>query len=245
MKINAVLSIFLAGLMCSTASAENDWVHRFLERYQPFQAPAPAPPSQIPATNSITQGSLAAMVQNGAISLTTEDIVRLMLENNRDVIVKRLAPVSSVYAITSLYRPFEPNFQVIGTVNRANTPSRSQLTGAASLAQLTHDYRVGIDQTLQTGTIYSVDFDLNRSSSNSSFNLFNPSYNGVITYSFTQHLLRDFGRLTNSHQIRIARNTEKISEIQFELQIIDLITQAQQAYWDLRFSDEDIKVKKR
>src|SRR5438477_1327830 len=75
MKIKAVLSIFLAGLMCSTASAENDWVQRFLERYQPFQAPAPAPapPSQIPATNSITQGSLAAMVQNGAISLTTED----------------------------------------------------------------------------------------------------------------------------------------------------------------------------
>src|SRR5439155_23121469 len=77
----------------------------------------------------------------------------------------------------------------------------------------------------------SVDFDLNRTSSNSAFNLFNlfnlfnPSYNGLITYSFTQHLLRDFGRAVNSHQIRIARNNEKISELQFELQIMDLITQ--------------------
>src|SRR5207237_6142823 len=126
-----------------------------------------------------------------------------------------------------------------------NTPSRSQLSGAASLVQLTHDYRVGIDQTLQTGTIYSVDFDLNRSSSNSAFNLFNPSYNGLITYSFTQHVLRDFGRSVNSHLIRVAKNSEKISELQFELQIMDLVTQSQQSYWDLVFANEDVKVKKR
>src|SRR5207237_2741442 len=130
-------------------------------------------------------------------------------ENNLNLIGNRLPPISSVYSITSLIRPFEPNFHVIGNVNRAKTPSRSQLTGAPALNQLTHDYRVGIDQMLQTGTIYSVDFDLNRSSSNSAFNLFNPSYNGLVTYSFTQHLLRDFGRAANSHQIRVARNNEK------------------------------------
>src|SRR5437762_7191000 len=180
-----------------------------------------------------------------ALSLTTEDIVRLLLENNRDVIVNRLAPISSVYSITSLIRPFQPNFHIIGNVNRAKTPSRSQLTGAPALNQLTHDYRVGVDQTLQTGTIYSIDFDLNRTSSNSAFNLFNPSYNGLITYSFTQHVLRDFGRSVNSHLIRVAKNSEKISELQFELQIMDLVTQSKQSYWDLVFANEDVKVKKR
>jgi len=119
------------------------------------------------------------------------------------------------------------------------------LNGATSLLQLTHDYQVGIDQTLQTGTIYTVDFDLNRNSSNSAFNLFNPSYNGSITYSFTQHVLRDFGRSANSHQIRVARNDEKISELQFELQMIDLVTQAEMSYWDLKFAEEDVKVKQR
>ncbi len=221
----------------STAAAESNWVQRFLDRYHAPQAPA--------AIGASGPGSLAAMVQSGAVSLTTEDIVRLLLENNREVIVNRLAPISSVYAITSLIRPFEPNFHITGSVNRTKTPSRSQLTGAPALNQLTHDYKVGFDQTLETGTIYSVDFDLNRSSSNSAFNLFNPSYNGLITYAFTQHLLRDFGRGVNSHQIRIARNNEKISELQFELQVIDLITQAQEAYWDLAFADEDVKVKQR
>jgi hypothetical protein len=112
--------------------------------------------------NAATANNLPAQV--GGMPLTTEDIVRLVLENNRDVMVTRLSPISSFYAVASLNRLFEPNFHVIANVNRANSPSRSQLTGAPSLVSPTHDYRVGIDQTLQTGTAYSVDFDLNRSS---------------------------------------------------------------------------------
>src|SRR6202011_4187732 len=93
--------------------------------------------------------------------------------------------------------------------------------------------------------ILSVDFDLNRTSSNSAFNLFNPAWNGLVTYSATQHVLRDFARLTNSHSIRIAKSNDRMSELQFELQIIDLVRQARQTYWDRVFADEDVKVKQR
>src|SRR3954469_5868071 len=61
----------------------------------------------------------------------------------------------------------------------------------------------------------------------------------------TQHVLRDFGRAINGHQIRVARNSRKISELQFELQVIDLVTQAESSYWDLVFANEDVKVKQR
>ena len=81
----------------------------------------------------ITLSTCSIGSAQSALSLTTEDIVRLLLENNRDVIVNRLAPISSVYSITSLIRPFQPNFHIIGNVNRAKTPSRSQLTGAPAL----------------------------------------------------------------------------------------------------------------
>ena len=80
MKVKLILSILLAGLLCSTASAETNWVQRFLERYRTPQVSAGGVPSALPPA------SLGAMVQNGMISLTTEDIVRLLLENNRDVI---------------------------------------------------------------------------------------------------------------------------------------------------------------
>src|SRR5437870_13173190 len=86
---------------------------------------------------------------------------------------------------------------------------------------------------------------MNRNSSNSAFNTFNPSYTGLLRYSFSQHLLKDYGRVNNRRQIRVAQNNQKISETQFERQLIDLVAQAQRGYWDLVFAYEDIKVKKR
>ena len=104
---------------------------------------------------------------------------------------------------------------------------------------------MGFSQSLATGTNVAIDATMNRNSSNSNFSTLNPSWNGSIRYSFTQHLVRDYGRLNNTHLIRAARNNEKMSETQFERQLIDLVAQAQRTYWDLFFSAEDIKVKQR
>src|SRR5213075_432842 len=71
------------------------------------------------------------------------------------------------------------------------------------------------------------------------------SYTGLLRYSFSQHLLKDFGRSINARQIKVAQNNQKIASTQFEQQLITLVTQAQKSYWDLVFSVEDIKVKQR
>jgi outer membrane protein len=239
MKIKSIFSVLALIVVCTASFGQTNWVSRFLGAYPQPQALQ----GRVPVT--IGPVSLSGMVRNGALSLTTEDIVRLLLENNRDLTVSRIVPVSSLYSIWSLYRPFQPNFHVIGALTRTTSPSSNVLAGAVSLVQMTHDYRVGFDQTLLTGTSYSVDFDFTRSSSNSVFTVYNPAYNGKISYAITQHVLRDFGERVNSHQIRIARNNEKVSELDFELQIIDLVAQALQSYWDLVFAAEDIKVKQR
>jgi outer membrane protein TolC len=229
-------ALFLAA-MVSTASAQTDWVSRFLQRYTPSTATSPdnaglgfpAPSRTIP--------------QNGAVPLTTADVIRLLLENNRDLTVSRAVPISSLFAISSLYRPFQPTFHVIGNFNRSTTPSTNILQGAVSLVTFLNSYIVGFDQALETGTSYSVDYQLSRTSSNSIFLVFNPAYNATVTYTVNQHLLRNFGHAVNSSQIRIARNNEKVSELDFELQIIDQVTQALNSYWDLVFAAEDVKVK--
>src|SRR5262245_26038332 len=227
MKRVALLLLSVLFLSTQTVNAETNWVSRFLERYRP-------------SPDDSTQ-----LVQNGAIPLTTAEVVRLLLVNNRDLIVNRLAPLSSLYSVETFFRPFEPNIHFNATVDRTKSPSRSQLIGAPALNQLTHNYTVGVDQTLETGLAYSADFTMNRASSNSSFNLFNPSWAGSTTFSMTQPFLRNFGRNINTHQIRIAQNNEKISQIQFETQLITLISQAEESYWDLVFNRENINVKRR
>ena len=126
-------------------------------------------------------------------------------------------------------------------------PPTSQLQvgqGTVPFSQLTHRYSIGYGQTFQTGTALSVGFSVNRNSSNSLFDTFNPSYFGTITYSISQPLFRNYGRGVNGRQIRIARNNVTVSEIDFELEMIDLVTAAQNLYWDLVYQREDIKVRK-
>ena len=104
---------------------------------------------------------------------------------------------------------------------------------------------MGFSKPLPTGTSFSVDATMFRLSSNSNNNIFNPSWQGRLTYTVGQHLLQNRGRLVNTRQILQGQNNEKISEIQFEIQLINFIAQAQKAYWDLVFAGEDLNVKQR
>jgi len=245
MKVSRIFVALLVVLtiVCQAASVraeiKTNFVKDFLQRYRPSNVAFPNPASTISAQE------LVDLVRSGQLPLTMNDLINLILRNNLDVSVSRLSPFSSLYLIDTLYRPFEPSIHLQATVNRNTIPATTVLAGAASPTTLSGAYSIGFAQSLLTGSIIAVDAAMNRNSSNNNFSTFNPSWSGSLRYSFTQHLARDFGRAINAHQIRIAKNNEKMSEVQFERQLIDLVAQAQRAYWDLVFAAEDIKVKQR
>ena len=237
MKKRMVLTFLLFVVLAPPAFAGENWVEQFLSRYR-------AEPLSF-QVNPAAQDPLPGLIRSGVLPLSIGDLINLTLENNLDIAVTRLSPITSQYLIETSYRPFEPTLKFGASVSRDTSASRNQLSGAESLSQLTHNYTVGFAQTLSTGTDLAVDFTMNRSSSNNAFNTFNPAWVGLMRYSVTQHLLRDFGRAVNKRQIRIAQNNKTISEVQFERQVIDLVVEAQKAYWDLVFTAEDQKVKQR
>ena len=235
----ALLVMFALFRTSASARAEinTNFVKEFLNRYRPLKvgSPAAAQSSQ----------DVASLIRTGQLPLSVGDLINLIIQNNLDVGVNRLTPLSSRYLIETMYLPFEPTLHLQATVTRNTSPATSQLIGAQSLSTLGGAYSLGFSQALDTGTTLGVDFVMNRNSSNSAFNTFNPSYTGLLRYSFSQHLLKDYGRVNNRRQIRVAQNNQKISETQFERQLIDLVAQAQRGYWDLVFAAEDIKVKQR
>src|SRR5262245_17221983 len=218
-----------------TFGAGPDWVAKFLSRYRPTLNPLPASPA--PQANS-------RLFQSTTVAVTLSDVLQLMMSNNLNISVNRLPPQITQFLIDTYFRPFDPTIHISANGQHSTTVSTSQLNGATSLVQLTQSYDVGIGQTFMTGTSYGVDFIMNRSSTNNAFALFNPNWVGQVRYSITQHLLQNWGRLPSDHLIRVAQNTHKISASQFDQQMMDLVTQAQNAYWDYVFSLEDIKVKK-
>ncbi len=229
----------VTGALPARAEINTNFVKDFLKRYQPSKVVLPA------ASGAQSAQDVAPLIRSGQLPLTVGELINLVLQNNLDVGVNRLSPLSSLYLIDTLYRPFEPTLRLQATVNRNTVPATSQLIGAQSLSTLGGAYSLGFSQSLETGTSIGVDFSMNRASSNSAFNTFNPSYTGLLRYSFIQHLMNGYGRAINNHLIRVAQNNQKMSESQFERQLIDLVAQAQRSYWDLVFAAEDIKVKQR
>ena len=245
MKVSRIcVALLVACGMVTTATSaraeiNTNFVKDFLSRYRPSRTAL----SATPATPS--SQDVASLVRSGQLPLTVGDLINLMLQNNLDIGVNRLTPLSSVYLIETMYRPFEPTLRLQATVNRNTSPATSQLIGAPSLSTLSGSYSVGFSQALATGTNVGVNFSMNRNSSNSVFNTFNPSYTGLLQYTFSQHLLNGWGRSINTHLVHVAQNNQKISESQFEKQVIDLVAQAERSYWDLVFAAEDIKIKQR
>jgi outer membrane protein TolC len=239
LKVKAFVVAVLLLAFATTASAQSHWVEQFLNRYKPLNVVTPA--GAIPAA---ADEPWRMMIQQNTLPLSVSETIRLMLSSNLDVAVNRYNPLVQEYIINTNLFPFQPTLNIGARGTRSTTPSLAHTDGASSLSQLLHQYSISYAQLLQTGTQLNVGISMNRISSNSANNTFSPSYSGAVTYSVAQPLLQNFGRDINGHLIRIARNNQKLSDVGFEMQTIDLVTAAEQMYWDLVFQIQNVKVHK-
>jgi hypothetical protein len=232
-----VFAALLAIIVAVPAMASSDWVDDFLRRYQPASVTGTVLTAGVP--------NAGQLFPTGTVPVTLSDVINLLIEHNLDIRTNRLSPRTSYFQSLVFYRALQPSIRFAGTIGRDSVLSTTQLNGATSRTQLTGNYAINFSQLLPTGTSLAVDMTMNRLSSNSNNNIFNPSYTSRVTYSVGQHLLRDRGNLANTRQILIGQNNEKISETQFEIQVTNLLVQAQKSYWDLVFAGQDLEVKKR
>jgi outer membrane protein TolC len=141
---------------------------------------------------------------------------------------------------------FDPILSSGLRIEHASFPqSNTVLTGVGNLQQNTGLADFNYFQAFSTGTSLSVDFNNNRQTTNSRFNLLVPVVNSAFRATLRQHLLAGFGTGPNRRFIRIARNNREISDVAFRNQVIATVTQIQNIYWDLVNAYEDFRVKQR
>jgi outer membrane protein TolC len=102
---------------------------------------------------------------------------------------------------------------------------------------------LGIKQKMLTGGSYDLKFDTNRNSVAGETNfLFNPSYASNLRFDLTQPLLRNFGPTITKVQITLAQNAADVEQLTLVNQVLSVIAQVEQAYWELVFARENLKV---
>jgi len=184
-----------------------------------------------------------AIGQSRTRPLTLEECILSALKNNLNVAVQVLNPEIADYTVSQAQEKFLPTLSLAYNRQSNNSASYSWLNASGSSITKYSSYSVNLTETVPTGGSLNLSLASYKNDSNQRFQTINPRFGSTLTLGFTQPLLRDFGFKMSRRQIIIAQNNLDISEKQFTQTLLDTIYQVEQAYWNLFFSIEDLKVK--
>jgi outer membrane protein len=185
---------------------------------------------------------LEDFIVDGKIELSLRSYLELVMANNTDIQIQRVSLETYRNNVTRQYGIFDPSFVGSFSTTREKTPSTSALAGASLLNSLDQVSTFGYTQTLETGTQFTVGFNGTKYSSNDTFATVNPSLTAALNVGFVQPLLRDRGASITRLPIMIARSQMRRSDYDFRDQLLQLLQQAEYAYWDVVESRESLRV---
>jgi outer membrane protein TolC len=233
-----IVNLFLA-IVCVVFASDEPFFPQpaYFKRHFPIAAPTKVelqPPVR-----------LSDFVVEGKLELSLKNYVDLVLANNPDVSIQKLSVEYQKNAIQRAFSVFDPAVLASFRSTRQQTPSNSVLNGAASLNQLTQPLSINYTQLLGTGMTYSVGFSDTKISTNSAFATYNPSYGSNLTFNINQPLLRGRGSYFVRLPITLARSRLKSSQYSLEDQIMQLVSNAELAYWAVVEARESLLVQEK
>jgi outer membrane protein len=202
-----------------------------------FRPPRAA--TQVPGSEGLQDA-----IVDGKLTLSLDQAVRFMLQNNTDIRINQLQFSQSSFAVQRAYGPFDPVLTSSFSPQRSVSPSLTALAGAATLSSLSQPTSATYSQTFQTGTNLNINFNTLRSTTNSSFATFNPSFSSGATFTLSQQLLRGRNMSIVRAPIFIARRNVAQSRANFETQINEAIVNVINQYWDLMQAKKNLDVQR-
>ena len=137
---------------------------------------------------------------------------------------------------------FDPTFNTFLNYDSTKQPTSTLLEGANVAESENMRFGLGLNQLLPSGTQVGLEWSSFRRKTNSTFFFLNPSWDANLRATLTQPLLNGFGTTANRSAIIIAENIRDQTAIGFEVQVIELLNNVEQAYWELVATREGIAV---
>jgi HAE1 family hydrophobic/amphiphilic exporter-1 len=177
------------------------------------------------------------------LPLTLNDAIKKALENNNDIEVARDDVRFAETQLRALEGVYDPIFNITPQYDKRITPQQSSLGGSGTTGTTsTTTYTLSPAVTKQFsrgGGNYTVQFANTHTNTSNSFSLINPFYSSNLSLTYSQPLLRDRSIDNNRRQIRIQKKRLEQSDADFRNRTIQVISQVQQAYWELVFALRD------
>ncbi len=139
----------------------------------------------------------------------------------------------------------DPQISLVGQFGHSTSPqSNTFLTGTTALVSTYENYQAQFFQYNDFGTYYQFTVAASHFKYNSPSFTLNPFTQGDADFQITQNLLQGFGRPVLGRNIRVSKNNEKVSNLQFKQQVITTVSAVLNLYWDLVSFNADLKARK-
>lgn len=220
------------------------WFPRAITPYMQREVPQPV---------MVNSPKLDQLIHQGKLELSLDQAIQLAIENNLNIGIQRYVSwVAQASVLSALSGPpglsFDPTLTSTMDWSRSSSPVNNPFisgTGLSSVSALTNnraDANFTFSKGFRTGTLFTLGFNNNRSSTSSSASFFNPAVQTSLSFGFQQNLLRGFGFLPNMQYIIEARNNSQAAVDNLENEVITVVANVATAYWNLVYARENVKV---
>jgi len=139
----------------------------------------------------------------------------------------------------------DPSVSLYANFGHYTSPqSNTILTGTTALILQQRQYQAQYSQYTDFGLYGQLTYGSTYNSFNSQAYNVNPYDSAYLDLQFTQNLLLGFGRAVLGRNIKVAKNNEKASTLQFKQQVITTVSAILNLYWDLVSFNQDLKARK-
>ncbi len=188
----------------------------------------------------VAAGTAGAQEREAVMSL--DACIMEALKNNLGVAIEVITPRLYGYNLGFTLEKYVPSLAFGFSTSDTSMPSVSYLSAATQVQSKNENYSAQVSEFVPTGGRFYATLSSYKVDNNLNFQTINPVYGSTLAFSLSQPLLRNFGVGLNKRDILIARNNLDISEVQFRSVLQDTIYRVEQAYWNLVYSIELLKV---
>ncbi len=197
---------------------------------------------------ALAPGAQAEAPQARPLSL--EDCIKIAIEHNLDVQIRRTDPQIAQFTLSGTYAGYDPLFRLSGSHDYNLAPggfddqgrfylgteseSDSFGSGISGLLPWGLNYDIGVRASDRYGTVPGSTPDIRIPFETTSAQV------GALT--LRQPLLKNFWIDSTRLQIFLNKQNLKISELDLRLQIINTVTEVEAAYFDLIHAQQSVKV---
>jgi outer membrane protein TolC len=199
------------------------------------------------AQTNLTAGTQTNLPAGPARAMSLQDCIAEALQHNLDLQIHRYDPQISLYNLNADYTGYDPTFSFSGTHTYNDSGAVFENGQHIAGSEYNQDsFSSGFNGTAPWGMTYDLGGNVQSTKGeNMASNFFLPFQNssgqvGAIT--LTQPLLKNFWIDQTRLNVRVAKNRLQYSEQGLRQQLITSVTAVENAYYELIYAQENVKV---